>query len=411
MSAESAVKEPPRIRHGLALVAVILSTAGASVAFGIQCPLLIVNLERQGIGALPIGLLIGAWSLPIVLGGPLYDRLARRHGSRLGAIVGMGVSAAVLVLFPFMREYRVWLALQLLAGLGYGMSWVVKEAWINLLTTDAWRGRVTALYSVVPSAGALVGTLLTRLTGFDGAVPFIVAASGMALGALMLAVVPNIEADGQRLAKGEPARSSDALRAALVGCPTIFVIAFLSGVFETVPWGMLPVYALETSVSPQRGATLLSFFFLGQLLFAVPIGWLIDRFSPIRVSVMTSAFACAGALILPSVVADPWLGPLLILLWSPAVNSFYSNGLALMGFCYRGEGLVSANILFVMLYNIGAGFGPLTVGYAMERFGPSGFTTMLAIGAVVAIFAFVFTRVAAPSTAPVGSPRSVRDSV
>ena len=53
----------------------------------------------------------------------------------------------MLLLFGLTDDFPAWFALRVLFGLTLALPWVVGEAWINAVATDAARGRVTAYYA------------------------------------------------------------------------------------------------------------------------------------------------------------------------------------------------------------------------------------------------------------------------
>ncbi len=68
-------------------------------------------------------------------------------------------NAASVWLFPFFSSDWSWIVLQIVGGATLGHFSLITEAWLNLFASDRIRGRVMALYGILPAVGYALGAV------------------------------------------------------------------------------------------------------------------------------------------------------------------------------------------------------------------------------------------------------------
>jgi MFS family permease len=372
-------------RQLLSIAAILFAVSTAAITWTIFVPLVVVHLERMQASAFVTGVVASIWALPILVLGPVYPRLIARLGAVPALTAGMAVSAAVILLFPLFRNVWAWIALSIVSGAAQGHLWILMEAWINQVASDGIRGRVTALYSALPAGASTLGPVILLWVGFEGMLPFVVAAAFLVLAVVPLYLIRDIE----------PATRSaavPALRRLLLPTAGLLVVAFIAGVFEDGAVGLLPVFALSHGLREDLAVTLVTVFLLGRFALIYPIGHLADRFDRKAVLLVTSTLTLACLVLMPLAVANEPLLLALVFLCGSVSGAFYSLGLALLGGRFQTHALTAANTLFIVAHSLGLVIGFPATGLAMDAWGPQGFTYALSAGVLAVILVTLLGR-------------------
>jgi MFS family permease len=218
--------------------------------------------------------------------------------------------------------------------------------------------------------------------GVEGWHPFLIVALAVAL-----SIVPLGFANGlaPRMPELPEAPLSDILRAQ----PLVMIVAICGGLMDFALYALLPVYGLRHGLDQRSAVLMLSVFTGGNVLLQIPIGWIADHTSRPAVLIVCILSSLAGALFLPFAIATPALLYSLMFLWGGALFAIYTVGLGLLGDGFPRAQLAAANVVFVMVYQIGGASGPILAGTAIDVIGSEGLVVVVAIAATVLTLAFV----------------------
>lgn len=376
---------PPAGRgRTLGLVAVLASTVGLGLAYGIGYTVTAVRFQEWGAAGWLVGLAGAVPSVAVVALVPFAPRLASRLGTVPVMVVGAALVGLSFALMPVLEGVGWWLALRLLSGLGLTLPWLVGETWINTVVADRVRGRVLGLYAMLLFSGWALGPLVVDAVGAGGTGPFVVGVAGTALCALPLVLA-------RRVAPVLPGHGRVSLPAAVRLAPLAMLAAAVGGVAEFGYISLLPAYAVEAGASTSTSLRLLSALLVGGICLQVLVGWLADHVDRGRLLAGLGAVLAVGAagfavLVggggLPAYVAAFALGGVVI--------AFYAVGLTMLGERVPAAQLVVANAGFLVSYELGATVGPLLGGAAMDVWRPHGLAVVVAVVGVA--FAVVVTR-------------------
>ena len=364
----------PALNNRTALAAVLASVLAVGLTIGMVVPLVTLMLEARGASPVLTGVIAATPALAMLAFGPAMPWVIARLGPTLAMAAGITVSALCLVLFPLTDSDALWLALRLALGAGMGLNWVVSEAWIGAVASAQVRGRTMALYATLWALGIAVGPQALRLTGSQGAFPFMVAAGLMVVALAPLALVRNCAPTltPQR-------RDGGGDRGVWLQAPVGMAAAFVSGYGETTVFALLPIYGLRQGLDAQAAVLMLSMFALGGLVAQLPLGWLADRFDRRQLLIACAGGALGGCLLLPLATPTPTALAALLFVWGGAIGGFYALGLTVIGQRFQPESLARANVAFVMAYNLGMATGPASGGAALDAWSPHGLTAALAL--------------------------------
>lgn len=347
------------------LAVAIGSVTVFGLGIGEGAPLLSLLLEHRGVDAGVNGLNAGAAFIGVLAGPLLTPLLVRRAGIRNLLLGGLALDILVFSSLRLFDGLGAWFVLRALLGLIGSSIFTASEAWINLLASDAGRGRVLGLYAAALSAGFAIGPLLLALTGIEGWAPFLLNNAISAMAMLPLLAIGNLARDVGR------GRGTGPLR--MFGrAPFILLIVAVFGLYESALMSLLPVWGVRTGLGERLAAVTMSAVYVGSIALQVPIGWLSDHVPRRRALLLCGAVGLAGAVLL-ALLPLPLL-PLLALLflWGGFASGIYPVALGMAGERFRGADLVAINAAMITAYGLGAIAGPALGGAAMDAAGPSG---------------------------------------
>jgi MFS family permease len=343
-----------------ALTAVLASTLGVGLIFGLQPPLIALVLARAGSSSFAIGAVTAASLMAVIVLGPVYPLIIARVGLKGCVLAGVGGAAAILLLMPSWPNVGFWFVLRLATGCALGLSWISSEVWLNALSGDQTRGAIMGIYGTVFSAGVMLGPALLELTGTSGGLPFTVGAACIAVCLLPLLTMRRMQVTPQVFT---PMRAA---RAVLRGAPVVMLAAFVAGLVESAELTLLPLFGIRAGFDDHRALLLVTVFMAGNVALQVPIGLLADRFGRSRLLALCAGLSAIGPLLLgPALPTPAFLWPLLFL-WGGTLYAFYSQGVALLGTAFATPELPTANTVFVMVYCLGGVLGPSLGGLCMD---------------------------------------------
>jgi MFS family permease len=372
----TATELTPRQRL-ISLSAAISGVLGVGIAFGAAIPLITLLMEGRGYSPLVIGLNGAMFPLAVLITAPYVPKLLGRFGTLRMMTIVLAIGIAMLMVFPATDSIALWFVARFVMGLTGAVHWITTEAWINTLAGDKSRGRVMGFYAAALGIGFAGGPVLLKLVGFDGWAPFLVIGVFM-----MLAAAPLLFARGLAPSMSEHP-DGGALRTLLVA-PTVLAAALAAGAIDSGLYLLLPIYAIENGFDREMTATWLTVWIAGTIFLQPPLGWLVDRFDARKMLVAITVLVMAGMIALPYLWGGGIVFWIVTFLWGGVVLGIYTVGIVLLGRRFRGTQIAAANAGFVMVYEIGAIVGPVSIGAAMDSFGANGIVPVVV--AMCAIF-------------------------
>ncbi len=353
------------------LAAVLASTLGLGVAYGIGYTITAVQFDAWGAPGWQVGLAGAAPALAVLVLVPFAPRIAARLGTVPAMLIGAVLVAVSFALMPVLEGVGWWLLLRLLSGAGLTLPWLVGETWINTVSSDAVRGRVLAVYTLLLFGGWAAGPVVLERIGTTGTAPFAVGVAGMVLMAAPLVAA-------RRLAPSlhDPGRSS--LGAVVRLAPVALAAALVGGIAEFGYISLLPVYAVQTGADADTALRLLSVLLVGGIVLQFALGWLADRVDRLRLLAVLGVALAVLAVVLAALVDVPGVAFAAAFALGGVVLAFYALGLTVLGQQVPTAQLVLANAAFLMSYEAGAVGGPLLGGLAMDLWPPHGLAVVVA---------------------------------
>ncbi len=348
-------------RRGLAAAIGCVTVFGLAV--GESAPLLSLLLETQGTDPVFTGLNADSTFIGVIIGPLLAPPGVRLFGIRRFLLACLALDAATFLLMRVFESLSAWFALRMLGGMMGSSIFAASEAWINLLASDATRGRIVGIYAAALSAGFGLGPVLLSWTGIEGWTPFITAAAIIALAALPLLGAGDMAGGFGRERAASPLKM-------FARAPFLLFVVAMFGLYESALMALLPIWGVRVGLGASGAAATVSLIYFGAIMLQVPIGWLSDRVSRGAALLLCGAVGLAGATVVP---ASASLLPALfcvLLVWGGTASGIYPVALGMAGDRFRGGDLVAVNAAMVTAYGLGSLAGPALGGVAMDVWNP-----------------------------------------
>lgn len=346
------------------------------LALGLSLPLVSLRLDAWGYGDFAIGVMAAMPAFGVLLGARITHAFAAVCGTSRSLQLSLLLSAASLAGLALWPDYGLWLLLRLMLGVSLTVVFVLGESWINQLASEAWRGRLVALYGTAFALSQLCGPLLLSLIGTAGDQALWLGATLLVVGCLLL-----LGRDGAPEV-GQQALAGGGLATFCRGQPAIAWAVVLFAAFDALALTLLPVYLLREGIGQDRTLHMLGALVLGNALLQLPLGLLADRLPRAALMRACGLLLLASSLLLPGLLHSPLVWLLLPLLGASA-GGLYTLALVLVGARYRDDALVRANAHIAMLWGLGCLLGPLFSGAASQWLSGHGLPLLLAGGAAL----------------------------
>lgn len=360
--------------------AVTFSVAVLGLGLGSTLPLTALVLNARGVGPDVVGWMVAASALGGIAGTLGAPAATLRFGRRPVMLGCVALAAASVMPLQFVTSLWGWTALRLLFGVSMAPLFVLGEAWINALPSDAVRGRVVAIYTTSFTVCQVMGPLLTNaLSHFPrgvflicGAV-FLLGAPGIALARDDKGVVKDYTRDGLQSDKDATASWLTIARRA----PAIIAGAAFFAAFDTIVLSFLPLVALNDGFSQSRALTAAAVVMAGDATLQFAGGALADRFGRARVHVICGVLMCLLLPLLPMVLRVPVLWAVYLYVLGGVAGAVYTLSLVASGDYFSGAALLRASGLIALTWNVAGTVGPIATGVAMRLVGNSGVAAVL----------------------------------
>lgn len=344
-----------------------------------------IRSEVEGFPTLAIGVVTAAYYLGFLIG----SRVALAALGSVGHIRVYAAFASILAASILLAGMAVnpwaWVAVRLVAGACLAGQFVVAESWLNQLVTNANRGRILSLYSLVTIVAYGLGQVSvsvidpTTLTSFG--IAAIVISLAVSPVALSEEAAPPIISTPERMTLRELFRI----------VPTGVVTSLLVGVAHGSFLGLVAVYATRGGLSRGEVGIFAALPTLGSLLFQVPIAAASDDIDRRAVGALAAFTAAAGGMLLVASEVGSITSMAAMVLIGGTTYPLYSIAGAYTNDWVPTEKLTAAASQLVVLFGAGAFVGPFLASVVMAAVGNSGFAWTV-VGVHLLIGSFLLIR-------------------
>ena len=375
------------IRVLLGSWALFLGMTLLMVGNGLQSSLLGVRGGIEGFSTFWMSVVMSGYFAGFLVSSYVTPEFIRRVGHvRVFAALGSTISA-VLILYPTIADPVAWTILRAVIGFCFCGVYITAESWLNDATTSANRGTALSLYMLVQMAGVLAAQAILTLGDPSGFVLFIIPSVlvSLAFAPILLSVTPV-----PAFERTKPLSFARIWQVSPLGCAGMF----LTGGIFAAQFGMSAVYGTQAGLSVARIGLLISMFYVGALVFQMPIGWISDRIDRRILILGASAVGAVGGLV--GALGDGSYPVLLVaaFLVGGMSNPLYPLLIAYVNDAIDYEDMPAASGRLLFINGVGAIMGPLILGALMQSAGPSAFWAFIAVilGLLAAYAAWRMTR-------------------
>ncbi|MBU1213364.1 MAG: MFS transporter [Alphaproteobacteria bacterium] len=378
-------------RQILPIAALLLGSAFLLFAGGINALILPVRGAGEGFSSFSLGLIGTGWAVGYVLGCALTPGLVARVGhirsfSVMAAVAGLAVLLSLLLITPW-----AWIPLRAMSGFCFAGAAMIVEGWLSERSDAQSRGMIFGIYMTINLVATTAGQMILTAGDPMGHVFFVLAAMFY-----MLALIPTAVSSSASPKPLVQARLN--LNELYRNSPVAVVAAFFVGVANGAFGTLSAVYATGIGLDLKTVALFASLPILAAAVAQVPTGMLSDRFDRRLVLFATAVIALGVDLYF--VVAQPdeaVFALLAVSLLGAALFTMYPLLLAHANDFASPDDYVLTSGSLLLVFGVGAIFGPLLAGTAMETAGVRGlFVTMAAAHIVIGAYTLWRTTVRAP---------------
>ncbi|MBC1402083.1 MFS transporter [Listeria booriae] len=369
------------------ILTVVVAISGLSQ--GLLLPLISIIFEEHGISAGINGFHATGIYIGVLLVSPFIEAPLHRFGYKPIIIVGGGIVALALLLFPLWFNLYFWFVLRLLIGVGDHMLHFSSQTWIGAMSHPSKRGRNMAVYGLFFSLGFAIGPQLVNLMAINVNLPFFISGLMVVIAWGLVWFLRNeFVAESAVIREisffGSLRRFSDVFKLAWIA----MIPPFVYGILETALNATFPIVGLRDGIPQAMVVTIISSFSVGTILFQMPIGILSDRMGRGKVLPL---FVGIGAVVffVTAFVSNSFVLIGMFFVLGIFLGSMYSLGLSYMTDLTPLELLPAGNILVGMSFSLGSILGPSVSGIMIGLFGNDVFyfvITGLLVLAFIALF-------------------------
>ena len=313
------------------------------------------------------------------LSGARYTAVLIRRVGHVRGFRGVAVSVGRGNRFSFAPERGSGPCCASLIGFCMSGIYVAAESWLNNAASNENRGKVLSAYMIAQILGIIGAQGLLSLGDAASSVLFIGASIlvSISFGPILLSATPVPAAEVSR---------PMSLRELFTSSPLGTVGIFLLGAVYATQSGMGAVFGSELGLGAGQIAFFVAMLFAGALVLQYPIGWLSDRIDRRQLifgaSVLGAAFCGLGFMTDGSF----WFLMLSAFFAGGVTTPLYALFLAYTNDTLAPEDMAAASGGLVFTFGLGAIFGPMATGAAMQQLGPMAF--WLALGVTFVAIAF-----------------------
>ena len=300
---------------------------------------------------------------------PSVPFLVNRFGDKCLAVVCALVLAFCMPLYAYSSIW-VWFLIRLLFHASLGVLFVVSEYWILEEAQPEFRGRMIALYATSLGLGFAVGPATLHLCRALGLSPYLV--DTLVFLAAAVVITGKISRNS-----GYPVKTRGYLLKLIRAYPAALFGAFVFGLFEYGVGLLMLRFTQRSGFSENQGLTVLTIFFIGNILFQWPMGVLSDRYSRPKTLIIIAAVGVVGAFLI-LLNQSFYVYAVIIFFWSGPIGGLYVIGLNSVVSVHKSAEFSQVNAAFVTCYSLGMLFGPIVIGAAMGVAGTTGFSVAVA---------------------------------
>jgi len=351
----------------------LISVAILLLGSGLLGTLLSLRANMEGFTETTIGLIASMYFLGFIVGTFVCPRLIQRSGHIRSFAVVASLASCTILVYGLWLDPVVWMIARFVTGICLVSIYMIIESWLNAQARNDIRGRIFATYMMINLFFLAAGQFLILAGDINTMELFGISAILFSLGLVPVAMT--------RLPEPAPVHEiRPDLRKLYKLVPSGFMGSLVSGLVGSAFWGLGPLFAYQSELSEEGIAVFMSSAIIGGALLQWPLGLLSDRRDRRRVLFDISLFSTviAIACLLAPTDTPVWLA-VGMFFYGGMMFSIYPISAALTNDYTDPAEHVETSGNLLMVYGLGAAFGPFLGGLAMQWFGRESLFVLFAV--------------------------------
>ena len=354
---------------------------------GLQGTLLALRGIEENYNETTIGLIMSMYFFGFILGTFLCPRIIQRIRHIRTFSIMAAICASTMVLIGIWVNPWVWGVMRFVMGICIVGIFMVTESWLNTLASNVNRGRMFGIYILVNLVFLAAGQFLILAGDIHSLHLFAISAALFSISLVPVAMTRIPE---------PPTISMISLdlphmyRISALG----FIGSLISGLLSSVFWSLGPIFARLSGLTEFGIAMFMSITILGGILLQWPIGYWSDHVDR-RITIMLVSFISVVISIIAILVPTDtyyWLA-ICMFVYGGMMFSMYPLSVAHANDHPEAEDRVMVTSNLLLVYGIGAVFGPVICGLLMNLFGRYSIFGMFVVGGLFLVcFAYYYMK-------------------
>lgn len=360
------------------IVAILTSVFLLGGGSALQNSAIVLRGSLEGFSDLAIGLISSGYFAGMLMGSFLAIAVIRRVGyvrtfAAFASLASASALAHILIINP-----TAWVVLRFSHGVSFSVVLVVVESWLNVASSNAYRGRIFSIYSLVFLASM---GIVQPLLGVFPPSRFEIFGITSILVSLCLLPITLMNVQGVATIGDARVRVGGVMRKSPMG--TLGVVA--SGLVAGAHMSLAPRFAQNLGLPVRSIGLFLLIFSLGTVVMQWPLGIVSDRFGR-RAALLTSSLVGVAAALGLSASTGPglWM-TVMAFFFGGFAMPLYSLAITTVNDQLLPEDMVQSASALYVFYGVGSMTGPLAASAVMESLGAQ--ALYLTIALILAVYA------------------------
>lgn len=361
--------------------ALMLGMATLLVGTGLLGTLLPLRAGLEQFSTLAIGVMGSTYFVGFVCGCLFGPRLIQRVGHIRTFTAMVAIASTMALVHLLAVDASVWWMARAMTGFCFASIYLVVESWINDRATNATRGTILSVYTMINLVAITGGQFLLTLHDPASFPLFVLVSILLSLGAVPVALTRAPTPMPPTAAQVRPLRLYKLSPVGFGGC-------FAVGLSNAAFWTLAPLFVAESGMEVSRVAEFMGVTIIAGALAQWPFGRMSDRMDRRYVLALASGLAALAGIGL-MLASRGWSGALL-----PSAALFGAFSFPLYSLCVAHandvmvkEEFVEASSGLLLANGLGAVLAPTLASLAMVQIGPGGlFLYTATIHAAMVVF-------------------------
>lgn len=382
------------MRNALVGISALLLGAGAiNLGLGLQASLLGLRANLEEFGVVVTGLIMSSYYAGFVGGSIFAPTIVNRVGHIRTFSAFASLASAAALCHAVIVEPLTWMVFRAITGVCFAALCLVAESWLNERSTNLNRGALLSAYFIIILAATALGQLLLPIAPIAGYDLFVIVSVVISLALVPVALTSTptpVEISHERLGLKRLYAISPV---GLIGC-------LGAGLASGALWQLAAVYAQKSGLTTDQTAVFVAVMVIGGLLTQWPLGKLSDIVDR-RYVIATISFGMVGVGVIltgASNISGLWLFALGAMAGG-LVLPLYGLSIAHTNDFIETKYFVPASASLLLVYGIGAIFGPFLATLFMQFIGAAGLFVHSAV-TCFGVGAFTLYRITQRAPAP-----------